>query len=181
MILTGTKNVCPNCGKTFEPEPPLVPNTKEREFYGGRIKFFKDVDCDCTAKYRLCIESKFNSNEVRQELKVIDMIVLEPGKTVEELEQMKQQKIEDEANQKIHEQFESGKIPTLAEREKIKKEVVLANIVDLDTKIETLCFHTTAELRLMCEINKVKYTNKDNKETLARKLLAKDPNLVSAG
>ena len=29
---------CPICGKEFKPEPPLIPNTEDREFYGGRVK-----------------------------------------------------------------------------------------------------------------------------------------------
>lgn len=172
-------NICPYCGKVFEAEAPLTPNTKRREFYGGRIKFFKDVDCDCEAKYRLCIESKFNSKEVTQELKVIDMIILEKGKTKEEREKELQEKIDKEAKDKIHELFESGEAPTQNEREKIKNEVVLANIVDLDTKIETLCYHTKLELRAMCQREKVKYAERDDKTVLAKKLLLKNPNLVS--
>lgn len=172
-------SICPNCGKVFEAEAPLVPNTKNREFYGGRIKFFKDVDCDCEAKYRLCIESKFNSKEVVQELKVIDMIILAKGKTKEEREKELQEKIEKETKDKIHERFESGSAPTQNEREKIKNEVVLANVVDLKTKIETLCFHTKMELQAMCKRERIKYSVDDNKEKLAKKLLLKNPNLVS--
>lgn len=173
MTLTGTGNKCPICGKEFDATPPLVPNTKEREFYGGRVRFFKEVDCDCTAKYRLCIEQRYNRQETKEELKVIDMIVLKEGIPNEE-------RYNDMAAQIIHERFESGKVPSPKEREEIRKEVVLANILDLDTKVQTLCMHTLVELQLMCKANKVKYTEKMNKTQIAKLLLAKDPNLVEA-
>lgn len=173
MTMTGKGNKCPICGKEFEATPPLVPNTTDREFYGGRIKFFKEVDCDCTARYKLCIEQRYNRAETKEELNVIDMIVLKEGIPNEERYKNMAQKI-------IHERFEEGKTPTKREREEIRKEVVLANILDLDTKVQTLCMHTLTELQLICRANKVKYTEKMNKTQIAKLLLAKNPNLVEA-
>lgn len=69
-------NKCPTCGKEFLPTPPLRPNIEDREFYGGRIKFFKKVVCDCTAEYDLCIEKKYNSQKCEEEFNVINMILI---------------------------------------------------------------------------------------------------------
>ena len=73
VTLVGS-NKCPICGKEFFPTPPLRPNVQDREFYGGRVNFFKEVECDCTGKYDLCIEKKYVRGEDR--LEVINMIVL---------------------------------------------------------------------------------------------------------
>lgn len=66
-------NVCPLCGKEWEAEGNLIPNTKDRDFYGGRVKFFKDVTCDCNTKYTLCI-GKRDTPEGGLVYPVIDMI-----------------------------------------------------------------------------------------------------------
>ena len=180
ITLTNNGNKCPVCGKEFQPTPPLIPNVKMKEFYGGRIKFFKEVRCDCTAEYRLCIEQRFDPKEAQNVLKVLDMIVLKPGLTEEELQEKKTEEINAQVEDKIHQAFEEGRFPSLKEREKMKKETVLANIVDLDTKIETLCYHTLLELQVMCKQEKVKFAKRDSKKDIARKLLAKNPNLVTA-
>ena len=184
MKLTGKGNVCPYCGKEFCATQPLTPNVTDREFYGGRVKFFKDVVCDCTAEYRLCIEPKYDAKEAKNVLKVIDMIVLKEGLTKEEREKKAEdeinKKIETETQAQIHSIFQNGKMLSLKERQNIKKEVVLANIVDLDTKIETLCMHTQAELLLMCRMNKVKCSDRMSKKEIAKALLVKNPNLVEA-
>lgn len=66
-------NECPLCGKKWKAEGDLVPNTKDREFYGGRVKFFKNVTCECKTKYTLCVGKK-ETPEGNIEYPVIDMI-----------------------------------------------------------------------------------------------------------
>ena len=176
---------CPICGKEFKPEPPLIPNTEDREFYGGRVKFFKEVTCDCTARYKLCIEKRFNSINTEDELKVINMIVLKPGTSVEDAKRQEEERLAQEAEQKtleaVHKAFEEkGAIPTLKERDEIKKQVVLATIADPEEKINTLMQMTTHELQVMCKRRKLKYRVRDSKREIAELLLAYDPSLVVA-
>ena len=184
VSLTGG-NKCPVCGKELKPEPPLIPNTEDREFYCGRVKFFKEVDCDCMAKYKLCIEKKFNSVTVEDELKVIDMIVLKQGVSVAEARKQEEARIAAEAEQKaieaVHQAIEEqGNVPTLKQREEIKKQTVLATIINPEEKINTLMQMTVKELQIMCKRRKLRYYKKDNKRTLAETLLAYDPSLVVA-
>jgi hypothetical protein len=177
VILTGG-NKCPTCGKVFTAEAPLTPNTEDREFYGGRIKFFKEVNCDCGAHYKLCIEKKFDTVAVEEKLNVINMIIMSEGTPI-----MKQ--IEKTVDEKMAEAVkqakdEKGSLPTLGQRQELKKQTILASIIDLDVKIDTLCLHTLHELQVMCRQKKIKVGTKDTKKKLAEKLLAADPNLVVA-
>lgn len=177
VILTGG-NKCPTCGKVFTAEAPLVPNTEDREFYGGRIKFFKEVHCDCGANYKLCIEKKFNSMQAEEELKVINMIIMNEGTPIiKEIEKTVDEKMAEAVKQAKEER---GALPTLGQRQELKKQTILASIIDLDVKIDTLCLHTLKELQIMCRQRKLKVGTKDNKKKLAEKLLAYDPNLVVA-
>lgn len=179
-VLAGTGDKCPFCGKEYKALPPLVPNTQRREFYGGRIKFFKEVDCDCGARLNLLIERRYNSKLSSDELYVIDSIILKKGKTKEEVEAEKNDLVEKMVEERIHKEFENGRVPSMQEREAIRKETVLATIVDLDTKVEALCMMTRLELQALCQKNKVKFVERDSKEKIARRLLAVNPNLVSA-
>lgn len=184
VVLVGS-NKCPICGKVFEAEPPLVPNVEDREFYGGRIKFFKEVECDCLAKYKLCIESKYNPLEVREELNVINMIVEKEGKNLDEAALEKITRKREEERQRDMEKIEELEAkqevsPRLKNRIELKKQKILATIVDKDAKIATLMVHTTHELQMMCKKRKLKYTTKDSKLELAETLLAYDQNLVVA-
>lgn len=182
VVLVGS-NKCPICGTEFLATPPLRPNVADREFYGGRVNFFKEVDCKCEAKYDLCIERKFTNGEDR--LNVINMVVLKEGRPLREIEEEKHRAFLERANQKAIEAIEEAKeknekLPTLKERQQIKRDMVLATIIDKDAKIDTLTHMTTDELRKMCKVRKIKYLTKDNKTTLAEKLLEKDPSLVVA-
>ena len=62
----------------------------------------------------------------------------------------------------------------------IKKQTILATIVDRDEKIKTLTAFTTKELQTMCKRRKLKFAKKDNKTQLAETLLAYDPSMVVA-
>jgi hypothetical protein len=182
MKLAGS-NVCPICGKEFTPTPPLRPNVKDKEFYGGRIKFFKEVECECTAKYDLCIEEKYIAGD--NKLRVIDLIVLKEGVPLAQLRKEAEERARAEAEVKaveaVHEAIEQkGDVPTLKQREDIKRQTILATILDKDTKIETLTTFTTKELRTMCKRRKLRYNANESKKVLAEKLLAYDPTMVVA-
>ena len=182
MRLAGSGK-CPTCGKEFLPTPPLRPNIKDREFYGGRIKFFKEVECDCTAKYDLCIEEKYNGEE--NKLKVIDLIILKDGVPLAQLKKEAEEKAAAEAEIKaveaVHEAIEQGgSLPTLKQREEIKRQTVLATIIDSEEKLKTLTTFTTKELRTMCKRRKLKCYATESKQALAEKLLCYDPTMVVA-
>ena len=71
------------------------------------------------------------------------MIVLKPGTSVEDAKRQEEERLAQEAEQKtleaVHKAFEEkGAIPTLKERDEIKKQVVLATIADPEEKINTL-------------------------------------------
>lgn len=180
VILVGS-NKCPICGQEFMPTPPLRPNVKDKEFYGGRVAFFKEVECRCRAKYDLCIEKRFRLGEDR--LEVINMIVLEEGTPLEEIKKEEDAKLRLEADQAANEAVakaieEKGDLPTLQQREEIKRQVVLATIEGKEEKIQKLKVFTEKELKAKCKHRKLRVTNKDNKTTLAEKLLEYDPNII---
>lgn len=176
---------CPICGKEFSAEPPLTPNIEDREFYGGRVKFFKDVDCDCTAKYKLCISKSFNPMKGEEEFQVINMIVEKVGVPLEQLRKEEDEKRQADAETKaieaVHQAIEEkGEVPSLKQRQEIKRQTILATVVDKDAKIETLTHLTTHELQVMCKKRKIKFAVRDSKVQLAEKLLADDPSVVVA-
>lgn len=185
--LAGTRNCCPVCGLAFKAIPPLRPiSRKDKEiFYGGRVSFFKEVDCQCTAKYDLCIEKKFNSVAEEDMFNVIDLIILKPGVPLEELKKQAEEQAKAEAEAKAIEAVaeaieQEGDLPTIQQRNEIKKQTILATIVDRDEKIKTLTAFTTKELQTMCKRRKLKFNKKDNKTKLAETLLAYDPSMVVA-
>lgn len=185
VVLTGG-NKCPTCGKEFTAEAPLIPNTMDREFYGGRIKFFKDVECDCLAKYKLCIEKKFDPVAVEEKLNVINMIVEKEGKKLDEaaIEKLNRKREEEraEAQRKIDEAeaLAAEGNYNIKRKNEAKKQKILATIIDKDKKIATLMAHTQHELQVMCKRRKLKFANHDSKLELAETLLAYDPEMVVA-
>lgn len=181
-------NKCPVCGKEFFATPPLRPNIEDREFYGGRVKFFKKVTCDCLGEYDLCIEKKFNPVKVEEEFNVINMILLKEGLPLEKVEEIKldeKKQAELELEAKTRQEVarmteETGKMPLLSQRLEVKKQNVLATVVDLNTKIETLSLRTKQELQNMCKKRKIKFSVNWSKADYARALLAHNPDLVVA-
>ena len=178
-------NKCPVCGKEFFATPPLRPNIEDREFYGGRVKFFKKVTCDCLGEYDLCVEKRFNPVKVEEEFNVINMVLLKEGTPLDELRRQQIEQDVKEATEKTREDVaketeENGYLPQLAIRKQIQRENVLATILDLDTKVDTLCLHTKKELRQMCRKRKISSNVNETKKKLAEKLLAHDPSLVVA-
>lgn len=163
-------NVCPICGKEWKAEGDMVPNTKDREFYGGRVKFFKEVICDCKTKYTLCVGMK-DTKEGKREYPVIDMIIKASAEQMKSILEAQEKKINYSIMQKNGEVYKT---------ETEKREAVLATIVDSETKLAKLNELTTNELRAQCRKRNVNFKVRDTKEDLAKKLLAKDPNVVVA-
>ena len=90
-------------------------------------------------------------------------------------------KAEAKAIEAVHEAVaQGGDVPTLKQRTEIKTQTILANILDADTKIETLTHLTTKELRTMCRRRKIKFYVTEPKVELAKKLVAYDPSVVVA-
>jgi hypothetical protein len=167
-------NKCPICGKEWTAEGNLVPNTKDREFYGGRVKYFKEVVCDCKTKYTLCVGVK-EARDGTIEHPVIDMILTKSAEAMKSLEEAESKKIEYNIMNKNGGVYESKE-----QQETAKRETILATIVDKDTKLAKLNELTTNELRAQCRKRKINFKVKDTKELLAQKLLAADPNVVVA-
>lgn len=176
--LTGG-NKCPICGEVFTATPPLRPNVTDREFYGGRVKFFKKVECTCDGEYDLCIEKKYNSAKCEEEFNVINMIVLKEG---DELTAHKRRFgfIPTGINDNKEETVDVDKIT-----EEVKQEAgepleptVLAQIVDDRVKRETMNLLTIKELRGLCRDRKIEYKVIESKKELIAKLIEADPGLV---
>lgn len=167
-------NKCPVCGKEWEAEGNLVPNTKDREFYGGRIKFFKDVTCDCNTKYTLFIGKK-DTNE-GYKYPVIDMMLRDvTDDVIKSLEEAEEKKIKYDITTKDGNVYESK-----AQKNEVERATILATIIDKDTKLAKLEELTLKELREQLKRRKIKFMVTESKRVLAEKLLAKDPNVVVA-
>lgn len=177
MNLAGNKDTCYICGKKFVAMPPLRPNIKDKEFYGGRVQFFKEVECDCKAKYDLCISKRIKGSEAVYE--VIDMIILQEGLTDKERMAQAKEEAEKKAIETIREAVETGnRLPTVTQRQEIKRQAVLATVIDKDTKMATLTHMTVKELRNMLKKRKLKFSAIETKVQLAEKLLEYDPSIV---
>lgn len=173
MKLIGS-NKCPICGKEWAAEGNLVPNTKDRDFYGGRVKFFKEVICECKTKYTLCVEVK-EDRQGKRTFPVIDMIVSADAETIKSIEEAEARKVKYDIIQKNGETY-----MTKEQKQEAKIQNVLATVIDKDTKIEKLLELTTNELRGIAKKRHVKFKVTESKQALAEKLLAADPSLVVA-
>lgn len=167
-------NECPLCFKRWEAKGNLIPNTKDRDFYGGRVKFFKDVVCDCNTKYTLCIGMK-DRDDGGKEYPVIDMIIKASAEEMKSIQEAQAKKLNYQIMQKNGDIYKSK-----AEKEAEAREKVLVTIVDRDTKIEKLKELTTNEIRAQLKKRNVKFKVTEPKEILVERLLAKDPNVVVA-
>ncbi len=167
-------NICPICGKEWKAEGDLIPNTKDKEFYGGRVSFFKEVVCDCKTKYNLCIETK-QDRMGHKAYPVIDMIIEADAETMKSIEEAEARKVKYDIIQKNGETY-----MTKEQKQEAKIQNVLATVIDKDTKIEKLLELTTNELRAIAKKRHVKFKVTESKQALAEKLLASDPSLVVA-
>jgi len=143
--------ICPECGKEWEAEGDLVPNVKDREFYGGRIKFFKEVICDCDKRYVLLIGRK-DTREGTIEYPVIDIAYNDGDLGLE----------------------------SLKNEHKTLEQNVLSAMVDIDVKRQKLSQLTANQIRKALTDRGIKFKVKDSKTDLIKKLLEKDPNVVVA-
>lgn len=143
-------NQCPRCMKVWEANGDLIPNTKDRDFYGGRVKFFKKVICDCDQKYVLLIGMK-DTNKGR-EYPVIDIAEFE---TTQELKSINDEK-------------------TLLERK------ILSAQTDVQTKMNRLSKMTAFELRQTLEEKGIEIKTPMNRKQMAKKIIDADPNSVIA-
>lgn len=167
-------NKCPVCGKEWTAEGNLVPNTKDREFYGGRVKYFKEVVCDCHTKYTLFIGKK--DTEEGYAYPVIDMMLTEASEDVlKSIEEAEAKKIKYDITTKNGDIYASK-----AQKREVERATILATIIDKDTKLAKLEELTTKELREQLKARKIKFLATESKRILAEKLLAKDPNVVVA-
>jgi ribonuclease P protein component len=165
MKLTNNKNICPVCGKVFVVEPPVIPNKaplEEREqFYGGRVHFFKDLVCDCTAEYKALIEKKLVGCE--EQLNIIDMIIEKEGVPLDDLARQKLKEAEEmgvqKALQAVHEAIQNNTVmPTITERNKIKRQIraILAKELDMNSSFDYIFI-----ARRSYDINKFNETASD--------------------
>lgn len=161
MILTHS-NTC-SCGKEFDTSGTLIPNVKDREMYGGRVNFFKEVKCDCGKEYILLIEKNF-SYDSGIGMKIIDMIDMTNEKEYP-VETLK-------GRLKPKEKVLEEKIDTIEHR--------LTTIVERDVQVEALKTRTMKELQALCRENKVKFKVTESRLALINKLLDANPSLVVA-
>ena len=150
------------CGNEFTVDAPLIPNVKDREFYGGRINFFKEVKCDCGKEYVLCIEKSFSSQDGFG-LNIVDMI-----DTTDEAAPLETLK----GRVKPVEKKEEEKIDT--------SERTLTTVVSRELQVEKLKLLTMNELHTLCKQNKIKFKVTESKATLIDRLLDNNPSLVVA-
>lgn len=162
MILTHSSKC--ECGKEFDTDGTLIPNVRDKEFYGGRINFFKEVKCDCGKEYILLLEKYFDY-KVGMGMRIVDMI--------------------DMANEKEY------PLETLKKRLKPKEKVLeerietvehtLTKVVEREVQVEALKTRTMKELQTLCREHKIKFKVTESRLALINKLLDAVPNLVVAG
>lgn len=160
MIKLTHGNKC-ECGKEFDASGTLIPNVKDREFYGGRIDFFKEVKCECGKEYAICISKKWD-NEGGLKLDIIDMVDITKENPIESLRR-RPKPIEQRLEEKIN-----------------TVEHTLTTIVSREAQVETLKLRTMHELQKLCREHKVKFKVTESKLTLINKLLDEVPSLVVA-
>ena len=161
MILTHSKKC--ECGKEFDTFGNLIPNVKDKEFYGGRISFFKEVTCDCGKEYILLIEKYFDHKE-GMAMRIIDMIDMTdetsyPINTIQKKVKPKEKELEDRIDTVEH---------------------TLTKVLTRETQVEALKTRTQKELQDLCREHKIKFKITESKLTLIDKLLDAIPDLVVA-
>ena len=150
---------CPNCRRGFKPEGELIPNTYDKDFYGGRIHFFKEEKC-CGKNFILLIETK--ETEEGKQYTIVDTV--------------------DVTKQNPFETFKKRIAPRrIQEREVIPlEEHVLTTVLSRESQIKRLELCTMHELEVLCKLHKVKRGRGDSKLKIIERLLTAEPNLVVA-
>jgi len=164
MILT---KKC-SCGiedpeRIFNTDGTLIPNVRDKEFYGGRVNFFKEVKCDCGREYILLIEKNF-SYDGGMGFNIIDMVDITDEKEYP-FETLKKR-------QKPKEKVLEERIDTV--------EHTLTTVINKEVKVEKMKLLTMKELQTLCRENKLKFKVTESKLSLIDKLLEANPNLVIA-
>lgn len=154
-------NRCPKCGKSWEVSGEMQPNTYDRDFYGGRVKFFQEVKCNCDTEYVLCI-ARVPDPRKGEKYVVIDMVDISKENPFKSLEK------------KIAKKKEEQK------KESELNEHVLTTLVTKEMQIKRLEICTQNELQTLCKLHKVKMGRGDSKYKLIERLLEAVPNLVVA-
>lgn len=158
---------CPQCGQEFDTTGHLIPNTKDKEFYGGRVHYFKEVRCNCGIEYLLLIEKKYDAIE-GMKYTVIDMADItkkNPFKTYEGVIPFK-----NETDAKENTPEEPKPIDTTPH--------VLTTVMSKEEQVQRLELCTLHELQTLCKLHKVKQGRGDSKYKIIERLLAAVPNLV---
>lgn len=137
--------ICPTCGKDLKIITGECEVNYDREFYGGRVTFFQNKECECGSFYKLCI------TQTMQGLRAIDMFTAE--KPVVEEEVVTETIIQ----------------PIIAEPTNPKLVTTIVN------PKEQLMLFTIKELRDICNKKKIKTKVKDSKSQLIDRILSKDP------
>lgn len=161
-------SVCPACGHNFSKVEGNCEVNTDKEFYGGRVAFFQTKQCDCGARYRLCIAHTGDG------LKVIDMIVLEATEVVEkpvarpaEVKEVVAEPVKEaEDEQKRDYNFRLN--PVVEETPAI--------IAEMDSAKTKLLMLTKKELHTLLRRRKISFNkNLATKEELVDKLLLRNP------
>ena len=161
--------ICTSCGKNFEKVEGNCEVNTDKEFYGGRVAFFQTKQCECGARYKLCIAHTGDG------LKVIDMIILEATEVVEkpvarpvevkEAVVAEAVKVE-EGEQKRDYNFRLN--PVVEETPAI--------IAEMDSAKAKLLLLTKKELHTLLRRRKISFNkNLATKEELVDKLLLRNP------
>lgn len=163
-------SVCPNCGHNFSKVEGNCEVNMDKEFYGGRVSFFQTKQCDCGAKYRLCIAHTGDG------LKVIDMIILDDSKAIssekvavrpdEKKEEVVEEKKGEISEPKRDYNFQLN--PVVEETPSI--------IAEMDSAKSKLMMLTKKELHTLLRRRKISFNkNLATKEELVNKLLLRNP------
>ena len=161
-------SVCPDCGYNFSKVEGNCEVNTDKEFYGGRVAFFQTKQCDCGARYKLCIAHTGDG------LKVIDMIILEATEVVEkpvarpvEVKEVVVEPVkETEDEQKRDYNFRLN--PVVEETPAI--------IAEMDSAKSKLLMLTKKELHTLLRRRKISFNkNLATKEELVNKLLLRNP------
>ena len=161
-------SVCPACGHNFSKVEGNCEVNTDKEFYGGRVAFFQTKQCDCGARYKLCIAHTGDG------LKVIDMIVLEATEVVEkpvarpvEVKEVVAEPVKEvEDEQKRDYNFRLN--PVVEETPAI--------IAEMDSAKTKLLMLTKKELHTLLRRRKISFNkNLATKEELVDKLLLRNP------
>ena len=153
-------SICPECGKNFSKIEGDCEVNRDKSFYGGRVSFFQIQKCNCGRKYKLCI------GQTSEGLKVIDMIVLEDSKS-----------IEDDKHVAHKEEVDNTNVADPIVKEEKEEVTVKPQIVaEIESVKKRLLMLTKKELQTLLRRRKISFDKHlTTKEQLVEKLLLRNP------